>query len=542
LNWHNTSMVAAMRLFSHEQSSILEAIRKAGRLIPAHCGDHGRCGKCKILVVEGDVSPPDDQERQRLTSSEIGQGQRLACRTFFRGPVLIEIASQDLIGAVFPKDELPQHSGIPAPADYVPGHAPWGVAVDLGTTKIAACLVDRRSGRPLDATSAHNPQLAYGSDLMSRLKAALNGQGQILSQLVYAQINAMVRCMCDRNDIAAGRIGAICIVGNTAMMHLLLRQEVASLASAPYRPISVAHTIAKAQEIGLIAAPDAWVYLPAGIGGFVGSDHLAMLIATDLANAEGITLGIDIGTNTEIVLRNSSDNTVACLSTPSGPAFEGAQISCGMLAGEGAITRIRFAEDHFDIECAGSPRGICGSGLVQATAECYRQGIVNHRGRIVGHGKCIYEYATDKAIVLVWSAENSKPRLTLTQADLNALLLAKGSVQAGIDLLLEQMRIPAQRLDRCILAGAFGMHLDLESAVAIGMLPPLPRPRFLLAGHAALRGALQLLLCARTRRHSEVLAPNIAHLEINRMDRFKRVFARAIYLPQRPQNRTGGDQ
>jgi uncharacterized 2Fe-2S/4Fe-4S cluster protein (DUF4445 family) len=528
-----TNSFTEIQFLTTERCSLLEAIRNSGNVIYSSCGGRGHCGKCRVKVLEGEITPPDENELRLLSSKDIAQNVRLACRAFVKGTARLQINRIAELSLIYRDDIQYYHfPEISVKPDYVPGHAPFGLSIDLGTTKIASCLLDRRTAQILESAYAFNPQMIYGGDIMSRLNASLSGQAQALSRMVYRKINQMLIEMCRRAGIETDQIGAVCIVGNTAMIHLLTGRPVDALANAPYRPDSLAQISLKAAEAGLKVAQDAWLYIPAGVGGFVGSDHLAMIVGAGIDKSDKIMLGIDIGTNTEIVLCHPAENRVVCLSAPSGPAFEGAQISCGMLAGDGAIRGVYYKNGRFQLECTGKPTGICGSGLVQAAAECYRTGIINHRGRINAQGNCVVKSPSGNSVALFWEDEDhSKALLTLTQADFDALLLAKGAIQAGIELLIDHTRIFPDDIETCVLAGAFGNYLDLTSGVSIGMLPNIPLNRFHFEGNAAMKGAVQFLLSSHMRRQSELLAKNIVHVEMNSLTKFKHAFANAIYLP-----------
>ena len=263
----------------------------------------------------------------------------------------------------------------------------------------------------------------------------------------------------------------------------------------------------------------------------MGSDHLAMLLAAGLDRAGQVTLGIDIGTNTEINLNIPAGNRSVSISCPSGPAFEGGEISCGMLAVKRAIIDLAPGPAGFipvTIDNA-PPEGICGSGMIRALDLCSRLGIINSRGRIRDCGPYTETADGQKRIRLNPGGGRD---LFLTQEDVDAILLAKAAISAGIKLIMDRENLELYRVDRIVLAGSFGNHLDIESAVNIGLLPDLPEERFEKAGNAAARGAREMLLSPEARHRAEAAAKKIEHLELQGVKAFRRLFAKAFYLPR----------
>jgi len=336
-----------------------------------------------------------------------------------------------------------------------------------------------------------------------------------------------------RAGLEHDQVEDVLLVGNTAMHHLLLRLPVRQLAWAPYLPAVDGPIEIKAREIGLQTSPGAVAHFLPPVAGFVGGDHVAMILASRLHETSGAVLGLDIGTNTEIVLARSGD-LVSC-SCPSGPAFEGAHIHQGMRAVDGAISRVELTEAGLDInyETIGGrpPRGLCGSGVLDAVAELFLHGIVSDYGvldrthpRVRGGGD-----GPNARFLLVSAADSGLEHdLVLTQKDISEIQLVKAAIASGVELLLRSAGLKIEEIEKVVVAGAFGTHLRLESAVAIGLLPGLPLERFQQVGNAAGTGARMALVSLVERRLAEKIARRVKYLELTANPEFSGTFARAL--------------
>mgnify|MGYP000499627163 CR=1 FL=1 len=414
------------------------------------------------------------------------------------------------------------------PADTTP----LGLAVDLGTTKIAAYLVDLETGETLVARGLMNPQIAYGEDVVSRMAYAMQSPSQAaqLQKLVVDSLNHAVAEMVSEIGREAGEIVEAVVVGNTAMHHLFLRLPVEQLSQAPYVPAISSAMDIKAREVGLAIAPGAYIHLLPNVAGYVGADHVAMLLATGVAQMEGTVLALDIGTNTEICLNHQGRLT--SVSCASGPAFEGAHIRHGMRAARGAIERVRLRNHQVEYQTIDNvaPVGLCGSGILDSLAELYREGIVDARGRLGEHAR-VRDGDGGREFVLVGEEERGgRPAITITQKDIRELQLAKGAIRAGIEMLLEAQGISAQEIEQVIVAGAFGTYISIASAVAIGMLPLLPLERFRQVGNAAGTGARMALISRSKRSEAQEIARRIGYIELAAEPHFMLTFARATSL------------
>jgi uncharacterized 2Fe-2S/4Fe-4S cluster protein (DUF4445 family) len=420
-----------------------------------------------------------------------------------------------------------------------PDASPLGLAIDLGTTKIAAYLIDLDTGRTLGSHGLMNPQIAYGEDVIARIALAEHDEEKraLMSQLVVGAVNEAASELCARSGVEASHIVDMVVVGNTAMHHLLLGLPVRQLALAPYVPAVASALDVRARDLGLRLAPGAFVHLLPNVAGYVGADHVAMLLATQIEEQPGVVLAIDIGTNTEICLAN--EGVLTSTSCASGPAFEGAHIKHGMRAARGAIERLRLVKDVVEYQSIGDgpPVGLCGSGVVDATAQLFLAGVLDRRGRMLEHPR-VREVDGVREFVLVdepsvlggRTRETDRTAIVFTQQDVRQVQLAKGAIRTGVELLLAASGRKTEEIDAVIIAGAFGSYIDMASAIAIGLLPRLPLDRFRQVGNAAGMGAKLALVSRQKREAAQRLASRIGYLELAAHPQFSTTFAQAMLL------------
>jgi uncharacterized 2Fe-2S/4Fe-4S cluster protein (DUF4445 family) len=406
------------------------------------------------------------------------------------------------------------------------------MAVDIGTTKIAVYLVDMESGKTLASRGLMNPQISYGEDVVTRIYAASRSaeNADKLQALLVEALNGTLASLCAEAGVdRCGVVDAV-IVGNTAIHHLFLKLPVGQLGLAPYVPALRAAIDVKARDLGLEMAAGAYVHLLPNIAGYVGADHVAMILGTRLQEASGVTLAIDIGTNTEICLNNRGE--MASVSCASGPAFEGAHIRHGMRAAPGAIEHLRLSGDQLSIQTIGGepPAGICGSGLLDAAAQMRLNDVMDSSGRILPHPRVRVRENGTKEFVL--AERPGKEDITISQKDIRELQLAKAAIRLGIRALAEGAGIAESEIDEVIIAGAFGTFIDVESAIVIGMLPPLPRERFRQVGNAAGTGARLALVSLRERRKTAEMASRVNYIELAAISEFNQKFAEASAMTE----------
>jgi uncharacterized 2Fe-2S/4Fe-4S cluster protein (DUF4445 family) len=408
-----------------------------------------------------------------------------------------------------------------------------GLAIDLGTTKVAGYLVDLSDGRTLAAKGIMNPQISYGEDIINRINRVVKSpdEGVQLQKLAVDAINELSTDLCAKASAKPEEILEAVVVGNTAMHHLFLRLPVKQLALSPFVPAISRALEVKAGELGLNISPGVYVYLLPNIAGFVGADHISMLLATDAWQAKETTVALDIGTNTEVSLIHKG--RIATTSCASGPAFEGGHIKYGMRAATGAIERLRIDSDKIQYQTIdrAPPVGICGSGILDALAQLYLAKIIDEGGRIIDNRHRIRAYKGQREFILVSKKERKgKPAITITQHDIRELQLAKAAIRTGIQVLLETSGCPEAEIKQVIIAGAFGTYIDVASAVAIGMLPALPLNRFRQVGNAAGMGAKLALISLKSRAKAQAIASRVSYIELASAPKFEQVFIQANYL------------
>jgi len=409
-----------------------------------------------------------------------------------------------------------------------PGKSPLGMAIDLGTTKIAAYLVDLENGGTLASEGIVNPQIAFGEDVISRLAYAMENGGTKLQQTVIQGLNELMKRLSSEPE----RIVEITLAGNTAMHHLFLGLPVKQLGTAPYLPAVRSSLEVKARDIGLCSAPGAYIYILPNLAGFIGADHTAMILATGIHSADKTVLGLDIGTNTEIVLAHGGK--LMSTSCASGPAFEGGHITCGMHAARGAIEKVTIEESHVTVQTIDNtlPTGICGSGVLDAVAELRRTEMINRRGRL-GKGPGVRQADTAREFVLVDEERSGTGKdIIITQKDINEIQLAKAAIRTGIEALLTEMSISWEEIHQVIIAGGFGTAINPASAIAIGMFPPLPPERFREVGNAAGIGAKLCLISSPQRAKADEISQRTTYLDLMSYPTFAEAFIRHLPFPE----------
>lgn len=409
-----------------------------------------------------------------------------------------------------------------------------GLAVDIGTTKLAAYLLNLHDGKTLAKTGAMNPQIAYGEDVISRIGYANTHPGgrRTLQTRLTEALNEMIDQLCAQAGVQFEQIVETAVVGNTAMHHLFVGLAVEQLGAAPYvasvsEPLEI-----QAQPLGLKTAAGGRVYLPPNIAGYVGADHVAMVLATEIWDTERTVIALDIGTNTEISLAHQG--RLWCCSCASGPAFEGAHIHSGMRAAPGAIERVQIEADRVRYQTIGhqAPVGICGSGILDAVAEMRKAGILNARGMLQDCHPNVRRVGASLEFLLADVPSSGHGReVTLTRRDVNEIQLAKAAIRAGIDTLLSEAGLTTNEIEEVIVAGAFGSYIHIPSAIAIGMFPSLPLERFRQVGNAAGTGARQMLVSLERRKIAAQISQRLEYIELAAHPGFTTAYTQALSLP-----------
>ena len=412
------------------------------------------------------------------------------------------------------------------------GSSPLGVAIDVGTTTLAAYLADLETGRTLATAGVPNPQIAYGEDVMSRIGYAVRGSDEStqLQRVLVETLSHMVADLTSQVSASTSRVVEYVVVGNTAMHHLFLGLPVRQLGLAPYVAAINEALDVKARDLGLPSSGGAYVHLLPNVAGFVGADHVAMLLATESLWSNHTAIALDIGTNTEITLIH--EGRKLCCSCASGPAFEGAHLRDGMRAAPGAIERARFSGGKLQVQTVGNVPavGICGSGVVDAIAQLRLAGHLDARGRF--RDEELPRFGADgRAYVLVPATASGNGRdIALTQRDVNEIQLAKSAIRSGIERLLWQADARPEQIELLVIAGAFGAYIDIESAMVIGMFPSISLSNCHQVGNAAGAGARQALLSTERREAAKRLASQIEYVELSGDARFAQLFVEHLKL------------
>jgi len=425
-----------------------------------------------------------------------------------------------------------------------------GLAVDVGSTTIAGHLCDLGTGEVLASSGMMNPQIRFGEDLMSRVSyAMMNPGGAVqLTSAVREALNALAGQVAEQAGIARAEILEMTLVGNPIMHHLVLGIDPVELGGAPFALAVDQSVTIPARDLGIGIHPNASLYTLPCIAGHVGADTAGVILAERPDLGEALTLIVDVGTNAEIVLGNRR-RLLAC-SSPTGPAFEGAQVSCGQRAASGAIERVRIDpvtleprfkvigsalwsnDPDFPASTAGSGiTGVCGSGIIEVIAEMYLAGIVNQDGVIDGALRERTDRIVPSGRTFAYVLHRGEVPLAITQNDVRAIQLAKAALHAGIRLLMEHLG--AERVDRIRLAGAFGSHIDVKYAMVLGMIPDCDLAQVGAAGNAAGTGARIALLDASARRTIEELVRRVEKIETALEPRFQQHFVEAMAIPHK---------
>ena len=463
------------------------------------CGGKGRCRGCRIKIVKGSLPPADDHAT--LSPRQVEAGWRLACRCRADSDLTVELAQWE--AAILSDDE----SFACRPREGL------GIAVDLGTTTLVAQLLDLASANVIGVRTALNAQARHGADIMSRIGFAVNdAQQPVLTALIRNQLGAMIRELLEGAGADPRKVVDVAIVGNTVMHHLFCGIGCEPLSHFPFEPVNDGAISFTPRELGWELGGGATVRFLPCLGGFVGSDILAGIIATGLAESPVPVCLIDLGTNGEIVV--GWRDRILCCSTAAGPAFEGAKIWMGMRASTGAIAEVKEERGELVCKVLGDtqPRGICGSGLVDAAAVLLTNGRILPGGRFTGK-------------------EQSLPIMEpvrISQTDIRELQLAKGAIAAGVRILQDAAGIRRGDIGTVFLAGAFGNYVSTASALRIGLLA-FPPEKIVPAGNPALRGAKRELF--EDPDGAVRLAARVEHVSLHARHDFQDIFVEEMTFP-----------
>jgi len=595
---------------------LLEAAHKAGIYLSSICGGDGYCGKCKVVIDEGQFQ---SRPTTLLTPEEVRENIVLACQTkvlsdmtvtvpkshsLDAGQILVETDARrfsELAGevqaGVFELDPLVRKLYLvmnpPSVADHTADHerlyvairekidAPvmqtgfrilqrlspllqqcgykatatvgrrggttevieiecgdksgrnFAVAVDLGTTTVVAHLLDLASGETVDTEATYNNQIKFGEDYIRRIiYAEQNNAFDEMQSTIVHDVNDLILTLASRQMVDLQDITAVICAGNTAMAHFLLNLDPTRIRRAPYVASAGFIPPIRAAEAGIQINKRGLLYCLPSVAAYVGSDIVAGVLTTRMYTKKKISLFVDIGTNGEVVLGNR--DWLVCASSSAGPAFEGGGVRHGMRAAAGAIERLDIHSDgpvEYKTIANVHPAGICGSGLLDTLAELFTAGIIDRTGRLKADVDSRVTEGEEGLQFQIVPAQNDHQQIVITQADINNLIRSKAGVFAAIRVLMESTQTNSETLDAIYIAGGFGNYLNVQKAVAIGMLPDVPVKRLHFVGNTSIAGAKTVLLSQKALATAEEIAGSMTYFDLMSHPGYMEEFVRAGFLP-----------
>ena len=585
---------------------VFDAASWNGIAIDSTCGGHGTCKKCKVRVVSGEL-PVSTVDPRAFTAGELNDGWRLACRAPARGDLVIEVPPlqtrpkaalvgvgrhvilrpsvqkrhivldepsledqrsdleriTDALDDLEPRVELPvlrtlgkvlREANFDVTAvvcddlliDVEPGDTTarrFALAFDLGTTTVVANLLDLETGQPAAVQSMLNRQQPFGADVISRVSATMLDEGALdaLQSRAQETLAQLAHEVCTEAGVDPGEVYEITICGNVTMTQIALGMDPEPLSMAPF--IVTTHEFPQllAADLGVPVHARAPAFVFPSLGAYVGGDIVSGMLATGLTRDKRTRLFIDVGTNSEIAL-GSQDGVVAT-AAPAGPAFEAAQIRCGMRAAEGAIEGFTVDSDEVGLEVIGDiePVGLCGSGLVDAVSELVRVGLLDHSGRFVPDEEAaelspslaprLTKIGEERVFVLAWKGDDPAASVYLTQRDIRELQFAKASIATGWHILFGELGMEPEDVSQVLLAGSFGQYLKPASAVRIGLVPRIALTRIVSAGNVAGEGAKIAALSLRERAEARSILSEVRYVELSGRSDFNDAFIDELAFP-----------
>ncbi len=587
-------------------TTVFDAASWNGIAIDSTCGGHGTCKKCKVRVLDG-AAPIDTVDPRAFSPDELRDGWRLACRLAARTDMHIEVpplqtrpkaalvgvgrhvilrpavqkryleleepsledqrsdvervvaALDDLeptveLGAARTLGKRLRESGFAVTAvvcddvliDVEPGDTTarrHAIAFDLGTTTVVATLLDLGTGQPVAVRSMLNRQQPYGADVISRVSATMLDPDALeaLQARAHETMAQLAQEVCAEGEVEPREVYEIAVCGNVTMMQLALGIDPEPLAMAPFIITARRLPPASAADFGVHVHPRAPATVFPALGAYVGGDIVAGMLATGLTRDRRLRLFIDVGTNSEIAL--GSNERVVATAAPAGPAFEAAQIRCGMRAAEGAIEGVKIAAGELSLEVIGDadPVGMCGSGLVDAVAELVGCGLLDHSGRFVPDETAaeiapnlatrLVAVGQERVFVLAWRGSDPANSIYLSQRDVRELQFAKASIATGWQILMRELGAEPGDVTQVLLAGSFGSYLSPASAIRIGLVPKLPLPRIVSAGNVAGEGAKMVALSVRERAAADAILDEVEYVELSGRQDFNDMFIDQLAFP-----------
>jgi uncharacterized 2Fe-2S/4Fe-4S cluster protein (DUF4445 family) len=586
---------------------VFDAATWNGIAIDSTCGGYGTCKKCKVRVIEGDVpvsdvdprafsegeladgwrlacrasargdlvvEVPPLQTRPKAALAGVGRHVILRPAVQKRHLVLEEPSLEDqrsdlqrVLDAIDDLEPVPsvellrtlggtlRSSGFDVTAVVVdeellelePGDTTarrYAIAFDLGTTTVVATLLDLDSGQPLAVRSMLNRQQPYGADVITRISAVMMEPAALaeLRARAHETCETLTSEVCTEAGVDPREVYEITVCGNVTMMQLALGIDPEPLSMAPF--VVATHSFGdgvRAAEFGVDVHPRAPAFVFPSLGAYVGGDIVAGMLATGLTRDRRLRLFIDVGTNSEIAL--GSADAVLATAAPAGPAFEAAQIKCGMRAADGAIEGLKIGDDALTLDVIGDvePVGMCGSGLVDAVAELVHCGLIDHSGRYLPEDEAAERFPSlcerfatigkERVFVLHWRGTDPAESIFLSQRDVRELQFAKASISTGWQILLRDLGVEADEITQVLLAGSFGAYLTPLSAIRIGLVPRMALPRIVSAGNVAGEGAKIAALSARERAEARAILHEVRYVELSGRADFNDLFIDQLAFP-----------
>ncbi len=467
--------------------SISEASIRAGVRIGLPCGGRGRCGRCIVIVNE---------KRLKACQTQVADGMEIVIPKEDIGKVIA--AADDSV--IDTEDISPLSKGL-------------GLAVDIGTTTVAIEIIDLSNGNSVFKGSDLNQQRLRGEDVLARIEYAGEGGTDELHDLVIKTINDII----DSSDIDFEKITSAYIAGNTAMIHLFLDVDPTPIRYPPFNPV-VADAEITGEQSGLHVNKDAKVVCMPSVSSYVGGDITSDIVFSGMDDGEKISLLIDVGTNGEVALGNS--DMQMCCSSSAGPAFEGSQMTSGMLAKDGAIDGIRITDGEVRYTVIGNtePKGICGSAVIDVVAELFKNGLIDKRGNFTERSGCKDRFVIAKDVVI-------------TQSEIKDVIMTKAAVYSATRSMVRNLGITYDDVEKIFIAGGFGNFINMESAITIGLFPDVDREKYVYLGNASLAGAKRALLSSQFRDRISSVFPKMTYLDLSSDHVFYDEYMSAQFLP-----------
>ena len=574
-----------LKVQSHGEMNLLDCLRSSGILLESPCNGKGICGKCKVKILNGAVSALTEQEKRYLTREEIAGGIRLACLTIPQGEVelneqgllqekpnnvlggeavhvelnpLLTVEQVDVtkptlengyslsraMGDTLLREAAPPLSlleKLPGLAqekhlwkvsyagkniDLVKQPERYGLAVDIGTTTVAVSLIDLATGDVRAEEGFVNPQKAFGLDVLSRIHYDMEHTNGVLElrRIIVERLQKAAEEMVKRANVALDAIYEVVVGANATMLHALLGIPLKSLGTAPYSSLFTRPVTVLAKELGFALHDQTRLYCIPSVSTFIGGDIVSGVLASQLDRAEDTVLLVDIGTNGEIVL--SQKGRMYSCSCAAGPALEGMNISCGMRAEPGAVEHVTLGDEGVQLKTISNlpPVGLCGSGLLEAISQVVEKGIVGKTGRIVAESAFVDTDEDGKRRVVL----DRERSIYLTQSDIRQVQFCKGAILSGILTLMQRLGLEEREIDRVIVAGQFGKHLNPESLTGAGLIPASLKERISYIGNSSMMGAHLCLLNQNERRRAEEVAKNIEYIELSVSPGYEKLFTKCL--------------